>query len=96
MRRYEAPFTSSTVPLVNSASGEARKSTAAATSSARRDAAERALGAAGVAARAGQLLGRHVGLGEAGRDRRDRDAVRPPSERASDWPNAISPALLAP
>ena len=86
---------SSTAPLVNAASGEARKSTAAATSSGRRDAAERALGAAGVAARAdSSSAAMSVSVNPGATETTEMPC--PPSARASDWPNAISPALLAP
>ena len=82
IRRYDAPLTSSTDPLAITASGDARYTTAAATSSGV------ATRPSGLSARraspslAGELLGRHVGLGESRSDRRDRDPVRP--ERAGE------------
>ncbi len=66
---------SSTAPEAHSAPGDARVSTAAATSCGSRHPVERALGAGGLPRLTHQRCARHLGLDEPGRDAGDGDAV---------------------
>src|SRR4051794_6363730 len=95
IRRYDAPLTSSTAPLAIAAAGEARNTTAAATSSGvatrpRGLSARRASPRAPVSSSAAMSVSVKPGA----------TAVtvipRGPRSRASDWPKAIIPAFDAP
>src|SRR4051812_49640872 len=95
IRRYDAPLTSSTAPLAISAAGDARNTTAAATSS-------------GVATRPSGLSARRASpRAPVSSSAAMSVSVKPgatavtvipcgPRSRASDWPNAMRPAFDAP
>ena len=95
IRRYDAPLTSITVPLAIVASGEARKTTAAATSS---GAATRPSGLSARLATPFSPTSSSPAMSVSVKPGATDVTAMPcgPSARASDWPNAISPALLAP
>jgi hypothetical protein len=76
IRRKDAPFRSSTEPLANYASGEARKRTAAATSSFVARAAQWTLCPARLAPQACECIGGHIGVCDPGRHRGDGNPVR--------------------
>src|SRR3954449_799033 len=95
IRRYDAPLTSSTAPLAISAAGDARNTTAAATSSgvATRPSglsARRASPRAPTSSSAAMSVSVNPGATAV------TTMPRGPRSLASDWPNAIIPALLAP